>query len=88
VRQPDKETIMAFIERSDDKGSSYNDILRTAPAWLVAEVSEMRMQNSLPPLPFKGIPNDQGTPEQLDANLHALTLRKLEMLKEEANAVR
>ena len=75
---------MSFIERSDGTGSSFTDILRTAPAWLVAEISEARMANSLPPLPFKGIPNDQGTPEQIDANLHALTLRKLELLKEEA----
>ena len=79
---------MSFVERSDNKGSSFTDILRTAPAWLVAEVSESRMANSLPPLPFKGIPNDQGTPEQIDANLHALTLRKLELLKEEAIEVR
>ena len=79
---------MSFIERNDDKGGCYNDILRTAPAWLVEEVSEMRMQNSLPPLPFKGVPNNQGTPEQIDANLHALQLRKLELLRQEANEVR
>ena len=79
---------MSFIERSDDKGSSYTDILRTAPAWLVSEISEARMANSLPPLPFKGIPNDQGSPEQLNENLHALTLRKIELLRQEANEVR
>ena len=79
---------MSFVERSDNKSSSFTDILRTAPAWLVQEVSEARMANFLPPLPFKGIPNDQGTPEQIDANLHALTLRKVELLKAEALEVR
>lgn len=79
---------MSFIERSDDKGSSYNSILRTAPQWLVEEVSEQRKAEGLAPLPFKGIPNNQGSPEQIDANLHALTLRKIELLRQEANEVR
>ena len=80
---------MAFVEKSDEyKGGSYSSILRTAPAWLVQEVSEQRMAEGLPPLPFKGVPNNEGTPEQIDANLHALTLRKLELLKQQANEVR
>ena len=40
------------------------------------------------PLPFEGRPNTEGTPEQLDANLHALTLRKLETLRQEARNIR
>ena len=79
---------MAFVERSDNKGDHLEDILRTAPAWLVQEVSEKRIADGGSPLPFKGIPNNVGTPEQIDANKHALVLRKLELLKQQANEVR
>ena len=79
---------MAFIERSADRGDSVNDILRNAPEWVCTEISEARVAAGYNPLPFKGRPNTEGTPEQIDANLHALTLRKLEMLKEEARVIR
>ena len=80
---------MSFVEKNDEyKGGSYSSILRTAPRWLIDEINERRAENHEPPLPFKGIPNDQGSPEQLNANLHALQLRKLELLKQQANEVR
>ena len=76
---------MEFIERSEDRSESINDILRNAPEWVCTEISEAREAAGYRALPFKGRPNSEGTPEQIDANLHALTLRKLELLKEEAS---
>ncbi len=79
---------MAFVERSDSKDDSYNDILRTAPEWVVQEISQRSVERGGQPLPFKGIPNDQGSPEQLNATRHALLLRKLELLRQESYEVR
>ena len=79
---------MTFIERSADRGDSVNDILRNAPEWLCTEISEARVAAGYNPLPFKGRPNTEGSPEQLNANIHALNLRKLELLKREAKVIR
>lgn len=79
---------MEFIERSADRGESINSILRNSPKWVCDEISAARVAAGYSPLPFEGRPNTEGTPEQLNATHHALTLRKLELLKEEAKVIR
>lgn len=79
---------MAFVEKNSDKEDCFNEILRTAPEWVVSEISQRSVERGGRPLPFKGVPNTEGTPEQLDATKHALLLRKLELLREQRNEVR
>ena len=79
---------MSFVEKNSDKDDCYSDILQTAPRWLIDEINTRNADSGRGPLPFKGVPNDQGSPEQLDANLHVLNLRKLELLKQEARNIR
>lgn len=78
---------MAFIEKADSRDRVEN-ILETAPQWLCDEISRRTYERTGEHITIRGVPNDQGSPEQLAANEHALRLRKLELLREEANELR
>lgn len=80
---------MPYVEHASSKSrASLQRILRSAPKWFCESVDRERRSQNLDPLNVTGLPNDQGSPEQLLATEHALLLRKVELLLNEAERLK
>jgi hypothetical protein len=77
------------MQRADQAANrNLERILRSSPKWFCENVNAERESRGLDRIDVVGLPNDQGSPEQLRASRHASVLRQVERLQNEATRLK